>query len=63
MGDNIGGIAVHTAARVMALAGQSEVLVSAITATLAEGSGLAFEPGGARDVKGLDRPIEVYRLV
>ena len=42
MGDNIGGIAVHTAARVMALAGQSEVLVSAITASLAEGSGLAF---------------------
>jgi class 3 adenylate cyclase len=63
MGDNIGGIAVHTAARVMALAGQSEVLVSAITATLAEGSGLDFERVGARDVKGLDRPIEVYRLV
>jgi class 3 adenylate cyclase len=63
MGDNIGGIAVHTAARVMALAGQSEVLVSAITATLAEGSGLDFERVGARDVKGLDRPIEVFRLV
>ena len=29
---------------------------------LADGSGLAFEGQGRRKVKGLDRPIQVYRL-
>ncbi len=63
IGNNIGGVAVHAAARIMALAGPSEVLASAITVGLADGSGLAFEGRGSREVKGLDRPIEVYRLV
>jgi class 3 adenylate cyclase len=62
MGNNIGGVAVHAAARIMALAGPSEVFASAITVGLADGSGLAFESRGAKEVKGLDRPIEVYRL-
>jgi class 3 adenylate cyclase len=62
IGNDIGGLAVHAAARVMALAGPSEVLVSAMTAGLADGSGLAFESRGPMEVKGLDRPIEVYRL-
>lgn len=62
MGDDIGGVAVHAAARIMALAGASEVFASAMTVGLAEGSGLAFESQGAREVKGLERPIEVYRL-
>jgi class 3 adenylate cyclase len=63
MGDDIGGVAVHAAARIMALAGPSEVFASAMTVGLAEGSGLAFEGRGAREVKGLERPIEVFRLV
>jgi class 3 adenylate cyclase len=62
MGDNIGGVAVHAAARIMALGGASEVLSSAVTVSLAEGSGLLFEALGPQEVKGLDRPIEVYRL-
>jgi class 3 adenylate cyclase len=62
MGSNIGGVAVHAAARIMALAGPSEVFASALTVGLAEGSGLAFESRGPQEVKGLDRPIEVYRL-
>jgi class 3 adenylate cyclase len=62
IGDDIGGVAVHAAARIMALAGPSEVFASAITVGLAEGSGLAFESRGAQEVKGLDRPIELYRL-
>ena len=40
----------------------SEVFACAITVGLADGSGLAFEGRGQREVKGLDRPIEVYRL-
>ena len=62
IGDDIGGVAVHATARVMALAGPSEVLTSAMTVGLAEGSGLVLERQGAKVVKGLERPIEVYRL-
>jgi class 3 adenylate cyclase len=63
IGNDIGGVAVHAAARIMALAGPSEVFASAVTVGLADGSGLAFEARGSREIKGLDRPIEVYRLV
>ena len=63
MGNDVGGVAVHAAARIMALAGPSEVFASAVTVGLADGSGLVFEGQGAREVKGLDRPIEVHRLV
>ncbi len=63
MGRDIGGVAVHAAARIMSLAAPSEVFASAITVGLAEGSGLAFESQGTKQVKGLERPIEVYRLV
>jgi class 3 adenylate cyclase len=62
MGNDIGGVAVHAAARIMALAGVSEVFASAMTVGLADGSGLAFDSQGTRELKGLDRPIEVYRL-
>jgi class 3 adenylate cyclase len=62
MGNDIGGVAVHAAARIMALSGPSEVFASAVTVGLADGSGLAFEARGQREVKGLDRPIEVNRL-
>lgn len=63
IGSNVGGVAVHAAARIMALAGPSEVFASSVTVSLADGSGLAFESQGARQVKGLERPIDVYRLV
>ena len=62
MGSDIGGVAVHAAARIMALAEPSSVFVSSATVGLADGSGLAFEEQGRREVKGLDRPIEVHRL-
>src|SRR5687768_7857639 len=58
MGHDVGGVAVHAAARIMALAGASEIVASAVVVGLAEGSGLSFEGLGARQVKGLDRPIE-----
>jgi class 3 adenylate cyclase len=63
IGHDIGGLAVHTATRIMGLAGPSQVFASALTVGLAEGSGLGFESQGARELKGLERPIEVYRLV
>ena len=47
-GDDIGGIAVHIGARVSALAGPNEVLVSSTLRDLVIGSGLDFEERGAR---------------
>ena len=55
--------AVHAVARIMTLAGPSQVLVSAVAVGLAEGSGMAVEAAGSHAVKGLERPVEVYRLV
>ena len=60
--NDIGGIAVHAAARIMALGGASEIIVSSVTRGLVEGSGLRFEERGRHQVKGLERPIEVFLL-
>jgi pimeloyl-ACP methyl ester carboxylesterase len=53
MGDDVGGIAVHTGARVMANAGAGEVLVSQTVKDLVAGSGIEFEDRGARELKGV----------
>ena len=47
-GDDIGGIAVHIGARVSALAGANDVLVSSTLRDLVIGSGLEFEERGSR---------------
>jgi class 3 adenylate cyclase len=60
--DDIRGLAVHAAARIMALAGPSEILTSAATRGLVEGSGLVFAERGTHELKGLDRPMEVFAL-
>ena len=60
--NDIGGVAVHAASRIMALGGASEIVVSSITRGLVEGSGLRFEERGRHQVKGLERPIEVFLL-
>jgi class 3 adenylate cyclase len=52
-GDDIGGIAVHIGARVSALAGPSDVLVSSTLRDLVIGSGLEFEERGAHQLKGV----------
>ena len=56
------GIAVHTAARIMAEAGPGEILVSATVMDLIDGSGLTFEDMGARELKGLHGLRQLYRL-
>ena len=60
---NLHGIAVHTAARVSALAGPGEVLVSSVTHDLLDGSGLAFEQRGVHELKGLSGARPVFALV
>jgi class 3 adenylate cyclase len=52
-GKDIGGIAVHIGARVSALAGPNEVLVSSTLRDLVIGSGLEFEDRGAHMLKGV----------
>jgi class 3 adenylate cyclase len=63
VGDDVRGIAVHTAARVLALAGPGEVLVSSTTSALIEGSDLVLEDAGTHELKGLSGPRTVLRLV
>jgi class 3 adenylate cyclase len=52
-GEDIGGIAVHIGARVSALAGPNDVLVSSTLRDLVIGSGLEFEERGAYALKGV----------
>ena len=52
-GDNIGGIGVHIGARVSALAGPNDVLVSSTLRDLVIGSGLQFDDRGAHQLKGV----------
>jgi class 3 adenylate cyclase len=60
---DVRGLAVHATARVMALAGPSEIFVSSVTRGLVEGSDLRFEERGRYQLKGLDSPMDVYALV
>jgi class 3 adenylate cyclase len=52
-GDDIGGIGVHIGARVSALAGPNDVLVSSTLRDLVIGSGLEFEERGSYELKGV----------
>jgi class 3 adenylate cyclase len=53
VGGQARGVAVHTAARVASLAGPGEVLVSATTHDLLDGSELSFDHHGEHELKGL----------
>jgi class 3 adenylate cyclase len=60
-GDQVRGLAVHTAARIVDQAGAGEVLVSGTTRDLAEGAtGLTFESRGRHRLKGLEREHELF---
>jgi class 3 adenylate cyclase len=54
------GIALHMGARIMALAGPAEVLVSATTHDLVAGSGLEFDDRGEHELKGIEGPRRVF---
>ena len=53
IGDDVGGMAVHIGARVGALAGADEILVSRTVADLVVGSGLRFTDRGEHELKGI----------
>jgi class 3 adenylate cyclase len=58
----VGGIAVNIGARVGALAGASEILVSSTVKDLVAGSGLSFEDFGEHDLKGVQDRWHLYRV-
>jgi class 3 adenylate cyclase len=58
--DDLGGIAVHIAARVAALANEGEVLVSRTVRDLVVGSGLNFEDRGPHELKGVPEDWQIY---
>ncbi|HYA69681.1 MAG TPA: adenylate/guanylate cyclase domain-containing protein [Acidimicrobiales bacterium] len=53
MGDDLGGIAVHIAARIMSLAAPGEILVSSSLRDLVVGSGIGFDERGSHELKGV----------
>ena len=60
--EEVRGVAVHAAARVLSVAGPSEVVVSATTYGLLEGSGLSLEDAGLHALKGLSGQRQLFRL-
>lgn len=61
-GDDIAGLAVHVAARIMAEADADEVLVSRTVRDLSAGSGLRFIDRGIHSLKGIDEDWQLYAL-
>ena len=59
-GDDVLGIAVHISARIAALAGSSQVLVSSTVKDLVAGSGLVFEDHGMHKLKGVPDEWHLY---
>jgi class 3 adenylate cyclase len=62
MGQDIGGIAVHIAARVSALAGPGEVLVSRTVKDLVAGSGIRFSDRGTHTLKGISDTWQLHAV-
>ncbi|MEA2675670.1 MAG: hypothetical protein QOI92_2862 [Chloroflexota bacterium] len=62
MGSSIGGIAVHIAARVSAMAGTGEVLVTRTVTELVAGSGVTFEDRGDRELKGVPGHWQLFAV-
>ena len=60
--DDVTGLAVHIGARVGALAGAGEVLVSRTVKDLVVGSGLEFNPRGTHELKGVPGSWELFAL-
>ncbi len=60
IGDDVGGIAVHIGARVAALAGAGEVLVSGTVKDLVAGSGLRFASRGTTALKGVPGEWHIF---
>jgi class 3 adenylate cyclase len=63
IGDDVRGIAVHAAARLLDLAGSGEVIISMTTRDLLDGTDIATEDAGMHELKGLSGARRVFRLM
>jgi class 3 adenylate cyclase len=61
-GEDVGGIAVHIASRVMAAAAPAEVLVSRTVRDLVVGSDFVFADRGAHTLKGIEGEWQLFAL-
>ena len=61
-GVDLAGIAVHVAARIVALAGPSEILVSQTVRDLAAGSGIHFAARGKQRLRGVEGEYELFAV-
>ena len=61
-GDDIGGLAVHIASRVSAMAGPGEVLVTGTVRDLVVGSGIVFDDRGRHNLKGVPDEWQVLAV-
>jgi class 3 adenylate cyclase len=61
-GKNVGGVAVHTGARVLAAASPGDVVVTATLRELVSGSGLEFTDRGQHTLKGVPGTWQLYGL-
>ena len=61
-GDDIGGVAVHIAARIAALAQGGQVLSSRTVRDLVAGSNLRFNDWGTHTLKGLAEPMALFEV-
>jgi class 3 adenylate cyclase len=62
IGDDVGGMAVHVAARVAGLAEPGEVLVSGTTCGTVLGVGIHFEDRGTQQLRGVPGRWPVYAM-
>ncbi len=61
--DDIRGIAIHEASRMLGLAGSSQILVSATTAGLIRDAGIALEDRGEHELRGIDGRRQLYAVM
>ena len=60
--DDISGLAVHVAARILGLAGSGEVLMSKLVTDLVAGSSkFSFESLGTHELKGLSGGFDIFK--
>lgn len=61
-GSDLSGLAVHIAARIMAAAQPDSILTSGTVKDLVVGSGIVFEPRGARQLRGVDGEWQLFSV-
>jgi class 3 adenylate cyclase len=62
-GDDVGGIALHIAARIMAAAGAGEIVVSRTVRDLVAGSGVVLQDRGSQRLKGVEGDWQLFGVV